>query len=66
MRWTGHVASLEDRQSVFRFLVGTPDEKQTLGRPKCSWEYNIRMDLHEVGWRGINRIGLIGTGGGLL
>ena len=45
MRWAG----MEDRRGVFRVLVGNPEEKRPLGRPRRRWENNIKMDLQEVG-----------------
>ena len=47
MRWVGHVAR-EDR-GVHRVLVGKPEGKRPLGRPRRRWEDNIKMDLQEVG-----------------
>jgi len=49
MRWAGHVASMGDGRGVHRVLVGKPEGKRTLGRPKSRWEDNIKMDLQEVG-----------------
>jgi len=42
--------------SVYRVLVGKPEGKRTLGRPRRSWKDTIKMDLQEVGWEGINCI----------
>jgi len=42
------------RRSVYRFLVGKPEGKRPLGRPGRIWEDNIKMDLQEVGCRGID------------
>jgi hypothetical protein len=53
MRWAGHVARIEKR-NVYRLLVG----KRQLGRPRCRWVNNIRMDLGEVGWGDVDWIGL--------
>ena len=68
MRWAGHVARMGERRGVYRVLVGKPEGKSPLGRPKGKWEDNIRMDLQEVGC-GVC-IGSswlrIGTGGGHL
>ena len=50
MRWAGHVARMEERRGVFRALVGKPEGKRPLGRPRHIWEDNIKMDLQEVGW----------------
>ena len=49
MRWAGHVARMEDRRGVYRVLVGKPEGKRPLGRPRLRWEDNIKMDLQEVG-----------------
>ena len=48
MRWAGHVASVGERRGVYRVLVGKPEGKRPLGRPRLRWEYNIKMDLQEV------------------
>jgi hypothetical protein len=39
-----------DRRNAYRILVGKPDGKRPLGRPRCRWVDNIKMDLREVGW----------------
>jgi len=49
MRWAGHVARMGERRGVCRVLVGKPEGRRPLGRPRCRWEDNIRMDLGEVG-----------------
>ena len=49
MRWAGHVARMGERRGVYRVLVGKPEGKRPLGRPKRRWEDNIKMDLKEVG-----------------
>ena len=49
MRWAGHVASMEEERGVHKVLVGKPDGKRQLGRPRRRWEDNIKMDLEEVG-----------------
>jgi hypothetical protein len=48
MRWAGHVACMEEGRGVYRVLVGKPEGKRPLGRPRRRWEDNIRMDLQEV------------------
>jgi len=53
MRWAGHVARTGDRRGVYRILVGNPDGKRPLGRPRLRWEDNIRTD---VGY-GLDRAG---------
>ena len=65
LRWSGHVARMEDSRSAFKILTGKPTGKRTLERPRCRWEDNIRMDLEEIcvnagiGLRWL-RIGIIG------
>jgi len=49
MRWAGHVALMGERRVVHRVLLGKPEGKRPLGRPRRRWEYNIKMDLREVG-----------------
>jgi hypothetical protein len=48
MIWAGHVAHMGERRGVYRVLVGTPEEKRTLGKPRFRWEDNIKMNLQEV------------------
>jgi len=48
MRWAGHVARMGQEKGVHRVLVGKPEGKRPLGRPRCRWEDNIKMDLQEV------------------
>jgi len=50
MRWAGHVARMGQDRGVQRVLVGKPEGKRPLGRPRRRWEDNIKMDLQEVGW----------------
>ena len=52
MKWAGHVASMGEGRGVHRVLVGKPDGKRPLGRPRRRWEDNIKMDLREVGGGG--------------
>jgi hypothetical protein len=49
MRWAGHVARMGAGRGVYRVLVGKPEGKRPMGRPRRRWEDNIRMDLQEVG-----------------
>ena len=58
MRWAGHVARMEEGRGVHKVLVGKPEGKRALGRPRRRWEDNIKMDLEEVGrgcgdWMGL-------------
>jgi hypothetical protein len=50
MRWAGHVARMGQGRGVYRVLVGKPEGKKPLRRPRRRWEDNIKMDLQEVGW----------------
>jgi hypothetical protein len=58
MRWAGHVARTEEGKGIYRVLVGRPEGKRPLGRPRCRWEDNIKMDLRETGIDGRNLIQL--------
>jgi hypothetical protein len=49
MRWAEHVTHMGTERGVHRLLVGKPEGKQPLGRPRCRWDDNIKMDLKEVG-----------------
>jgi hypothetical protein len=50
MRWAEHVARMGEGKGVYRVLVGKPEGKRPLGRPRHRWEDNIKLDLREVGW----------------
>jgi hypothetical protein len=50
MRWAGHVAHMGEKRGVYRILVGRPEGRRPLGKPRRRWEDNIKMDLQEVGW----------------
>ena len=58
MRWAGHVARMCEEKGAYRVLVGKPDGKRPLGRPRRRWVGNIRMDLQEVGCGYVDWIGL--------
>jgi len=59
IRWTGHVASIGRGKVYTGVLVGKPEGKRPLGRPRRRWEDNIKMDLQEVGYGGMDFIDLI-------
>jgi hypothetical protein len=50
MRWEGHVACTRAKRNVYRILVGKPEGKRPLGRPRRRWEDNIKIDLRVIGW----------------
>jgi hypothetical protein len=58
MRWAGHVACVGEGRGAYRVLVGRPQGKRPLGRPRRRWEDNIKMDLGEIGIYGANWIRL--------
>ena len=65
MRWAGHVERMGERRGVYKILVGKPEERRPLGRPRRRWDDNIKMDLQEVGWGLLNGSSWLrkGTGG---
>jgi len=69
MKWAGHVASMKERRGAYNVLVGKPEGKRPLGRPRRKWE-DIKMDRKEVGCGGGAWTGLVwrrtGTDGELL
>jgi hypothetical protein len=58
MRWVGQVARMGEKRNVYWLLVGKPEKKKPLGRPRRRWTDNIRMDFGEVGWGDVDWIGL--------
>jgi hypothetical protein len=58
MRWTGYVARIGEGRGAYRILVGRPKGRRPLGRPRHRWEGNIKMDLREVGWVGMDWVEL--------
>jgi hypothetical protein len=68
MRWAGHVARMREGRGVYRILVGRPEGKRPLGRPRRRWEDNIKLNLRDIGSMG--RTGFnwlrIGSSGGLV
>jgi hypothetical protein len=54
MRWAGHIAQMGSKRNLRKILVGKPDEKRSLGRPKLRWVDNIKMNHREIGWGGID------------
>ena len=58
MRWAGHVASMGEERGVYRVLVGKPEGRRLLERPRRRWVDNITVDLQEVGCGYVDWIGL--------
>jgi hypothetical protein len=58
MRWVGHVARMGEKINAYRLLVGKPEGKRPLGRPRHRWVDSIKIDLLEIGWGGVDWIGL--------
>jgi hypothetical protein len=54
MRWAGHVVRMGEMRSAYSVLVGKPERKRPLGRPNHKWEDNIKMDLREIRWEGVD------------
>jgi hypothetical protein len=68
MRWVGHVARMGEERGVYRVLVGKPEGKRPLGRPRCRWEKILRWIFRkwDVGvWTGLCCLSRV-TGGGHL
>jgi hypothetical protein len=58
MRWAGHVARMGEGRGVYRVLLGRAEGKRPLGKPRRSWEDNIKLDLKEIGIDGATWIRL--------
>jgi hypothetical protein len=58
MRWAGHVTRMGEKRNAYRILVGKPEGRRSLGRPRRRWEDNIRMKLREIEWGGMDWINL--------
>jgi hypothetical protein len=54
MRWAGHVARMDEKRNAYRILVGKPEGKKPLGSPRRRWMDNIKIDLKEMGWDGLD------------
>ena len=50
LSWAGQLARMEQSRNAYRVLMGKPEGKRPLGRPRRRWEDNIKMDLREVCW----------------
>jgi hypothetical protein len=58
MRWEGHVAQMGEKRNAYRILVGKPEGKKLTGRPRRRSVDNIKIDLREIGWDGMEWINL--------
>jgi hypothetical protein len=54
MRCAGNVARIGEKRNAFRILVGQPEGKRPLGRPRRRWVDNIKMDLRDIRWDGLD------------
>jgi hypothetical protein len=58
MRWSGHVAQIGEKRNAYRILATKPEVTRPLGRPRCRRVDNIKIDLRETGWYGMDWIDL--------
>jgi hypothetical protein len=58
IRWAGHIARRGEKRNAYRLLVGKPEGRRPLGRPRRRWLDIIRMDLVELGWGDVDWIGV--------
>jgi hypothetical protein len=56
MRWAGHIARMGEKRNAYRILVGKPEGKRPLRRPRRRWLDNNKMDLREIGWHAVDWI----------
>jgi hypothetical protein len=59
MRLAGQIARIMEKRNEYRILVGNPEGKRPLRRPRRRWVDNIKMDLREIGWDGMDWIDLV-------
>jgi hypothetical protein len=58
VRWEGYVVRMGNKRNQYRMLVGKPEGKRPLGRPRRSWVDNIKIDLRQIGWDSMDWIDL--------
>jgi hypothetical protein len=58
MRWAGLVARMAEKREAYRILVGKSEGKRPLGRPRCRWVDNIKIDRDKMGCYGLDPCGL--------
>jgi hypothetical protein len=54
VKWTGHVPRMGQKKKLYMILVGKPEGRRSLGRSRCRWVDNIKIDLNEIGWDGMD------------
>jgi hypothetical protein len=54
LRWIGHIVCMREMRNAYSILVGKPEGKGPLRRPRHRWEGNIKMDLRKIGWEGVD------------
>jgi hypothetical protein len=54
MRWAGHVARMREKRNAYRLLVGMPEGRKPLGRPRRKWVDNVKLDPVDRGWGGVD------------
>jgi hypothetical protein len=59
MKWVGHVACIGEVRNAYKILVLKPEGKRPLVRTRHRWENNIRIDLREIGWEGVDQTHLV-------
>jgi hypothetical protein len=58
MRWAGHIVRMGEMRNAYKILVGKPERRRPLGRPIRRWDDNIKMNLREIGLKGVDWIHL--------
>jgi hypothetical protein len=53
MRMVGNVACIGEIKNVYKIWAGKPEGRRQVGRPRCRWEGNIKMNFKEIGWEGL-------------
>jgi hypothetical protein len=58
MKWAGNVARIREKKNSYKIFVRKPERNRPIGRPRRRWQDNIKMDLREIGWGGMDWIDL--------
>jgi hypothetical protein len=58
IRWAGHVARMEENGNAYGIFVGYPEGKRPLGKPRRSWMDEIKMNLRDIEWDGVDMVDL--------